>query len=318
MNNFGELKKISLSEISLHEANDFTPWLASNIKQLGDVLGFELEVIDREVPAGDFYLDLLAKDLGSSETVIIENQLTQTNHDHLGKLLTYAAGKNASIVIWVSEEVRKEHRQALEWLNQKIDTRFFAVVVEVLKIEDSKLAFDFKPVVFPNEWEKFRRQKTSTNLSPKNEKYKAYFQTLIDELREQHKFTGARVGLRQNWHDFSSGIQAPSYTISYTAWFRQEGKVLAGVSIRGSQEKNKNLFDALEKCKIEINSNFGSELEWERRDEQIGSIIGLYRDGVIEASDSELTEIRKWHIENLLKIKEVFTPEIEQALKIIT
>ena len=318
MNDFGELKKIPLSDTPLHEANDFTPWLASNIKQLGDALGFELEVIDREVPVGDFYLDLLAKDLGSSGTVIIENQLTQTDHDHLGKLLTYAAGKNASTVIWVSEEVRKEHRRALKWLNQKTDTHFFAVVVEVLKIDSSKPAFDFKPVVFPNEWQKSKQPKISTNPSPKNEKYKAYFQALIDELREHHKFTGARVGLRQNWYDFSSGIQALSYTISYTAWFRQGGKVLAGISIKGSEEKDKNLFDALEKRKTEINSNFGSELEWERRDEQIGSIIGVYHDGVIEASDSELEEIREWHIKNLLKIKEVFAPEIGQALKTIT
>ncbi len=317
MSNFGELKKVPLRNIWPHEAIDFTPWLARNIEALGDALGLELELTGREASVGDFSLDLLAKDLGSSRTVIIENQLTQTDHDHLGKLLTYAAGFNASTVIWVSEVVRDEHRQALEWLNQRTDTetQFFAVVVEVLKIDDSKPAFNFKPVVFPNEWQKSKKQKTSATTSLKGEKYRAYYQALIDELRERHQFTGARVGQPQNWYSFSSGIQG----VLYSAVFSQGGKARAEIYIdQGDQEKNKMLFDALKAREHEITANYGSLLEWERLDEKRASRIAIYRDGTIELSDSELEEVRKWHIENLLKIKKVFASEIEKALREIT
>ena len=227
--------------------------------------------------------------------------------------LPNVVGKEALIGIWVSEEVRKEHRQALEWLNKKTDTHFFAVVVEVLKIEDSKPAFDFKPVVFPNGWQKPKCQKISTNLSPKNEKYKAYFQALTDELGK-HDWTISWSDWPQNRY-FSSGLKG----IDYEARFARQNRVYAGIYIQqGDKAKNKKLFDALEKQKEEIASYFSEPLEWDRGDGKKRSRIAVYRDGVIEASNSELEEIGEWHIENLLKIKRVFAPKIEQALKTIT
>ena len=314
MDDFGELIKVPLREIWAHEANDFTPWLAENIEALGNALGLELELTSREASVGGFSLDLLAEDLGSSKTVIVENQLSQTDHDHLGKLLTYAAGFDASIVIWICEEVREEHRQALDWLNQRTDinTQFFAVVVVVLKVDDSKPAFDFNLVVSPNEWQKSKRQGTSTNLSPKAEQYKSYFQALIDELVESYDFTGSYTAQSRNYYQFSSGFQK----IYFDTRFTQKGRVRAAIYINlDLQHENQKLFDALRRQETEITSEFGSGLEWEGPNERKHSTISVYRDGDIESSDGELEEIRKWHIENLLKLKEVFTPEIERALE---
>ena len=315
MLNFSELKRIPLREKWKNEASDFTPWLESNIQMLGDALGMDLEVVDREASVGDFSLDLLAQDLGSSRTVVIENQFERTDHDHLGKLLTYASGFDASTVIWIAEEVRDEHRQAMEWLNQRTDTetQFFAVVLEVLQIDDSNPALDFKLVVSPNEWQKSQKQKTTTNLSPKREKYRNYFQVLINELREKHKFTGARAAQPANWHTFASGIQGISYSVA----FAKKEKTRAYIAIYQKLRENRiELFDALENRKAEIESNFDSPLKWERNAEKQETLISIYRDGDIEkSSDSELEEIREWHIENLLKLKEVFTPEIEKALE---
>jgi len=317
MHDFGEIKKVPLREIWPNEATIFTPWLASNIESLGKALGLELELTEKEASVGDFSLDLLAKDLGSSQTVIIENQLTQTDHDHLGKLLTYAAGFSASIVVWVAETIRDEHRQALEWLNQRtdIETQFFGVVIEVLKIDESKPAFNFKPVVYPNEWQKSKKKTTSSNVSTRGEKYRAYFQALIDELREKYKFTGAKAGQPQNWYSFSTGIQG----ILYSAVFSQGGKARVEIYIdKGDQEINKKIFDKLREKENEIINEFGSQLEWERLDDKRASRIAIYRDGVIDSPDSDLEEIRKWHVDNLLKFKKIFPSKIKGLAKTIT
>lgn len=313
---FGELNKVGLREIWPHEASDFTPWLAKNIDELGKALGMDLELIEQEASVGDFSLDILAKDLGSSKSVIIENQLTQTDHDHLGKLLTYAAGFNASIVIWVSEAIREEHRQAMDWLNQRTDneTSFFGVVVEVIKIDNSKPAFNFKLVASPNEWQKNKKRQTQrASVSTKGEKYQNYFQGLIDTLRETHRFTSAKAGQPQNWYSFSSGVSG----LTYGANFSQGGKARAELYIDlGDQEKNKYVFDQLSNIKSELENSLGEKLSWERLDNKRASRLALYTDSSIEDSDSDLEKTKEWHIDRLLKLKSTLSNEIGKLAKV--
>ena len=139
----------------------------------------ELELEEREASVGEFSLDLLATDLGTGRTVVIENQFGVTDHDHLGKLLTYAGGFDAATIVWLGEKIREEHRQALEWLNRRTDadTQFFGVIAEILQIDDSKPAYNFRAVVFPNEWQKTRRG--TKPVSSKSDAYRDYFQRLI-------------------------------------------------------------------------------------------------------------------------------------------
>lgn len=312
---FGMLNKVGLREIWPHEASDFTPWLAENIDELGKALGMDLELIEQEASVGDFSLDILAKDLGTSRSVIVENQLTQTDHDHLGKLITYAAGFDASIVIWVSDSIREEHRQAMDWLNQRTDseTSFFGVVVEVIKIDDSKPAFNFKLVASPNEWQKNKKRQTQrTSVSTKGEKYQNYFQNLIDDLRDIHRFTSAKAGQPQNWYSFSSGVSG----MTYGANFSQGGKARAELYIDlGDHEKNKYVFDQLFNMKGEIEDSLGQEISWERLDNKRASRLALYIDGSIEESDSELEKVKNWHIEQLLKLKAALGKKIGQLSK---
>lgn len=305
----GELKKVPLREIWPREASDFTPWIAENLEELGKALGMDLELTEVEAGVGDFSLDVLAKDLGTSHTVIIENQLTQTDHDHLGKLLTYAAGFDASTIIWISESIREEHRQALDWLNRRTDgeTLFFGVVVSLIKIDDSRPAFSFSLAASPNEWQKNKSGRTGSSVSSKGEKYRAYFQSLIDELREKHRFTAAKVGQPQNWYTFSSGIRG----IGYGANFASGGKARAELYIDLEDvEKNKYVFEELERNKADIESMFDEPVSWERLEDKRASRLAFYCDASIYDSDADLEQVHVWHIEKLLQIKDNLGPKV--------
>ena len=304
---FETIQKVDPRTIWNHEAHHFTPWLAENIQQLGDAIGIDLELTEREADVGDFSLDLLAIDLSRNAPVIIENQLSTTDHDHLGKLITYASGFDAEVVIWVSTAIREEHRQALDWLNQRSDSKtdFFAVVVEIIQIGDSKPALQFRVVVSPNEWQKSARNKTNSTTSEKSERYRDYFQSLIDDLRENHRFTGARKGQPQNWYSFSSGNRRFSYGHSFGSGNRIRTEIYID---SGDADANKAYFDSLLNQRDVIEAEFGQPLEWERQDDKRASRVALYREGSIDCSSDELHEFHIWAVENLLKMKDVFGP----------
>ena len=156
--NLDKLKKVDLRDVWPHEALDFTKWLSEepNLAILSSAVGIELELIETESAVGSFNVDIYAQEAGTGRKVIIENQLEDTNHDHLGKVITYAAGKGAEVVIWVVARARDEHRQAIEWLNQHTDSDFgfFLVEIELWSIGDSLPAPRFSVVEQPNEWTK--------------------------------------------------------------------------------------------------------------------------------------------------------------------
>ena len=187
------IDKVDLREVWPNEAADFTPWLAENIAELGGALGMDLAVQAREAPVGTNRLDLLASD-GSGRTVVIENQLGITDHNHLGQLLTYMAGFDANVIVWIARNFRDEHAEALSLLNRRTgeDTEFFGIEVELWSIDKSRPAVNFKLVTAPNEWGKQTTSNPPAGTSERSERYRDFFQGLIDTLREEHHFTNAR------------------------------------------------------------------------------------------------------------------------------
>jgi hypothetical protein len=310
---FGVLKRVDLRHLWPHEALDFSPWLAQNLDTLGEVLGMDLELQLQEAPVGPFSLDLLVHDLGRERVVIIENQIEPTNHDHLGKLLTYAAGHDAAVAVWIASEFREEHRQALDWLNQRSDatTQFFGIVVEALQIDDSRPACNFRLVAFPNDWRKSNVATISSKPSPRAEAYQSFFQNLIDRLRTKHKFTQARKGQPQNWYTFSSGLPGIGYSVSFTTGNRVRTEAYID---NGDGSWNTKMFDGLYQQRGEIEDAFGESLDWERLDARRACRIAVYRPGSIDDPPQTLEEIRDWGIDRLLRFKAAIGPRASELI----
>ena len=64
----GKIEFVPIRAVWQNEADDVTPWRASNIEELGSALGPELEHEDRELSVGPYCADILAS---GSTTVLI-------------------------------------------------------------------------------------------------------------------------------------------------------------------------------------------------------------------------------------------------------
>ena len=197
------LKKINLRDVWKDEGQ-FSDWLPENLSRLGDELGMALERSEREKAVGPFSADIICADQISKFDVVIENQFTRTDHDHLGKMITYASGLQSQIIIWVAPRFRDEHRSAIDWLNDISgpETGFFGVVLEVFQISDSAYAPHFDIVARPNDWQRQVKRSSSTSRGmPPNETalklmsfwedVRAYFEKRSDFMTEQ---SSVRVG----------------------------------------------------------------------------------------------------------------------------
>ena len=304
----GHITKVDARTIWKHEALDFTPWLAEHLDELGEALGLDLELVQREGAVGDFNVDLVAKEVGSNRRVVIENQLAATDHSHLGQLVTYAAGLEAQVVVWVSPEFREEHRQALDWLNRiEGAAEYFGVVLELIRVDNSNPAVSLRVVSSPNSWSREAVRSLDGEVSSKRAAYQAFFQQLIDQLREEHKFTNARAGQPQNWYAFSSGTGG----FVYSASFANGGRLRVELYIDlGTVEQNKAVFDKLAADRTAIETTFGEALEWERLDTKRAARIALYRPGSIGDTAEAMSGHLRWMVERLLRFRTVFGPRL--------
>ncbi|MGH6895046.1 MAG: DUF4268 domain-containing protein [Geminicoccaceae bacterium] len=309
----GTLLRIDPREVWVHEASRFTPWLADNLDQLARVLGMDLELIRREASVGDFSADLVARDLNRDCVVIIENQLEATDHRHLGQLITYAAGLDAGAVVWVSPQLREEHRQALDWLNRRSEStlEFFGVALELIKVDESLPAVNFRLAAFPNNWGRHTKETSekTDGLSDRRTAYQAFFQQLIDQLREEHHFTNQRVAQPDNWAHFSAGVTGIRYGVTFSSsGLRTELYIDAN-----DASLNTAIFRALAGQRESIEQELGFSLSWEALEGRRACRIATYREG------SSLTEIDRetllaWTVDMLLKFRSVFGPKLRAAV----
>ena len=304
MINLGKLKEIKdLRKVWLHEALDFTPWLANedNLALLADAVGLEITVDETESSVGNFNVDIYATETGTDRKIIIENQLEETNHDHLGKLITYASGKSADIIIWVVKRAREEHRAAIEWLNNHTDENigFFLVEIKLYQIDNSDVAVKFEVVEKPNDWTK--EIKRHTNSSPILQERYEYWVAFNDYAFSNNAFNkvfNKRKASTDHWMTLSVGSSACHISINQV---RKDNMIVVEWYITDDKE----LFHKFYSHKKDIEMEMGMELDWRELPDKKASRILISNLANFENRDS-WTEQFEWAMDVALKMKKAF------------
>mgnify|MGYP001614613566 CR=1 FL=1 len=312
--NLGKIKQIDLRGVFPNEATDFTPWLESNIDQLSEAIGIEIIDLKREGSVGNFSCDLIGTEANSEDKIIIENQFNQTNHDHLGKIITYASGVGAKYVIWIAEKIREEHQKALEWLNENAsDVSFFGVEVAAITIDESKPALSFKSVIEPNSWGK-EVKKAAEQIDERHKKYLQFFTRLVSEYERIKPDWGHLTARPSSWLAFGAGKAGFRFTWA----FRGDNRFGAELYIdTKDKDEVKAYFGELYQYKDEINKNF-KDLHWEELPEKRASRIIVYKKmptSIKQMTDDQINEMIIWAIDQMDLFKKVFPQYIQKLEK---
>lgn len=307
MTTIGRIERVPLREVWPHEAHNFTAWLENNSGVLTEHIGRELSGIRREAAAGAFSVDLVAED-DEGNLVVIENQLERSDHDHLGKLITYAAAYDASTAIWIVADARPEHVQAVTWLNETTPTAFYLLKLDAVRIADSPPAPHFTLIVGPSDQGR-QVGETKRELSERHHLRQQFWAELLERAlphtkRHANVSPGTGTSLPA-----ASGV--PGLTYYYVSNLSQSR---VGVFInRRDPEENKRIFDQLLEQRASIEQEFGESLNWERNETGKASWI-TYRVAPLGyiTPDDERARLQEQMVAAMVRLEAVFGPRLAQ------
>ena len=304
----GRISRCKVRDIWSNE-NDFSDWLfdsehPENMELLSETLGLNTIITQaREDNIGGFRADIVGEESDTGRKIIIENQFETSNHDHLGKIITYAAGKDASIIIWIVEDARPEHASAIEWLNNNMSERgFFLVQIEVIKIGDSLPAATFTIIQKPNEY----IQSVKSETDPTRQFKYSYWSQFLDNVKQDKKFlkeypgTESRKASGDHWFTFRKGCKG-DYNIVCDIFTRNGN--LNSIAVDVWIDDNKDLYRKFEAHKTEIEHILGYEMDWSCKDNKKAASIRIKRD--VE-EDEPLKSTFEWLKEKAVTLRATF------------
>lgn len=269
----GRITRVELREVFPNEARDLTPWLEKNIDVVSECIGAQIVNAEREKAAGDFSADLVAE-TDDGKRIIIENQFNKSDHDHLGKLVTYLAMLEASAAIWIVEKPRPEHISAVSWLNEAASNDFYLVKLEAIRIDNSNPAPLLTLIVGPSEETKaagnHKREDAERHVARRK-----FWTDLLAYARKKTDLHSNTSPGRNNWLATGAGVSGLRF--AYLLWEHETGIELFIEKSRESE--NKSIFDALILKKQKIEERFGAPLVWERMDGSPSSKIQFLNKG---------------------------------------
>ena len=259
----GKIKRIKLRDVWKHEALNFTRWLEENVDVLNDALDLNLVSLEREQSAGEFSkfsVDLVGEDT-SGRLVVIENQLEKSDHDHLGKLITYLTSLEAHRAVWIVGDPRPEHVKAISWLNESNSADFYLVKVEAICIGDSPGAPLLTLITGPSE-DVVRMGKTKKEVAARYQIRERFWSQLLEKSKTKTKLHSNIKPGKYNWIGSSAGLPN-GLGLNYAV---RQNDAQAELYIDAGQDKdewNHGIFLKLMEKRSEIEKEFGGELEWE-------------------------------------------------------
>ena len=300
----GKLKEVDIRSVWSHEQYDFSKWLATeeNIKELGDTLNLSLTDVETEKFVGNYRCDILCKDEITGKAVLIENQLEATNHDHLGKIITYASGLDASVVVWIVSSARDEHASAVEWLNKHTDDElaFFLIEVHAYKIGDSEPAPLFKIIEQPNDFAKsVKTISKNSDISDAEKNRLEFWNQLNDVLEQRNKPFNKRKATTDHWYSVAMGSSECRVQIDLV---NKEHKIRVGVWVTD----NKDLFDSFYDHKDEIEHACGFDLIWDRLENKKAAFVCKYIDGLDFDNQENYPDLINKSIDYVILMREAF------------
>lgn len=300
----GKLEEVDIRELWKHEQYDFSEWLSKkeNIENLNDILGLTLVDISKETYVGSYRCDLFAKDETTGIKVIIENQLEMSNHDHLGKIITYASGLDAKVVVWIVKEAREEHRSAIEWLNNNTNSNinFFLIEIHAYKIGNSDNAPMFQVIEQPNDFIKNNKSINSNDTMNKSQSQRLEFWNQFNNvLIERGKPFNVRKATTDHWYNVAIGTSDAHIDITLV----NKDSVI-GVELYITD--NKELFDKLYQRKDEIENDLGFKLDWRRLNNSKASRIVTFIKGLNFDNHSNYNELMNKTIDLAVLMRDIF------------
>lgn len=306
--NLGTLKELDIRTVWKHEQYDFSTWLAEedNIKLLSDELHLSLTDIETEKFVGNYRCDIICKDELTGKNVLIENQLEPSNHDHLGKIITYASGLDASIVIWVVQNAREEHSSAIEWLNKHTtdDLSFFLIEIHAYQIGDSKPAPMFKIIEQPNDFAKqVKAIARSSELSDASMNRLEFWNMFNDIIDKQGAPFNKHKASTDHWYNVAVGSSQCYISIDLV---NKMHKIRISLWI----PDNKELFDKLLLSQKEIESILQFSLTWDRLDDKKASYAYTFIEGLDFDNKGNYEQLMFQVIEKVVAFRKAFKPFI--------
>ena len=305
----GQLDPVDLREVWPNEQSDFTPWLANqeNLDILANALGIPLEFVAREEEVGSYSADILCRDADDDVQVVVENQLEATDHDHLGKLLTYAAHLGARVLVWVARKFTDQHRAALDWLNEvsETGTRFFGVEVEVWRIGDSALAPKFSVIARPNDW-----TKKVSPLTPIQTMQLDFWQGFAEFVDRNGSIVRKINAPRPQTSLGMTGLGRTGFYLygTVSTWSDTgDHELRADLVINGPDAAY--YYDLLSAAREEIEEEFGSDLTWQNPDNTAQRKICARTSADFNDPDRR-TQQYQWLLEKLEAVHRILAPRI--------